>query len=401
MGFGKLITRPAAAETQERAAGAGFQVIIDSTPVHSPMQLYRGGMSIPGAWRAVTLIADLLGRLPWDAYRERSGMPLEKLTPRPPLLEQPSPPDTRMTTVSSLAMDLIWHGNSIEVVASRNAAGYPTATVPVPAEWVGVRRVDQRNYWLPEGTVEYSIGAATYAPWQIIHTKGHCEPGGLRGFGVLEAHMHGTLELAAEQQRQAASLSRHGVPTGTLESENPDLTEPEAVELKAKWLAAQRDRTIAVLNSTTKFKPLAWNPDEMQLVEARRFTLHEVALVFGLPLSFLGAEVGSKTYRNGEVEGIDLLKYTLGGHLARLEQTRSLAFPRGTTVLANLDSILRADTLSRYQAHKIGLDAKFLTLDEVRELENRPPLPEPEPTPPAATAPAPAADDADPESEEP
>jgi hypothetical protein len=36
--------------------------------------------------------------------------------------------------------------------------------------------------------------------------------------------------------------------------------------------------------------------------------------------------------------------------------------------------MLRADTLTRYQAHKIALDAGFLTVDEVRHIENLPTL---------------------------
>ena len=43
------------------------------------------------------------------------------------------------------------------------------------------------------------------------------------------------------------------------------------------------------------------------------------------------------------------------------------------------DALLRPDTLTRYQAHKIALDAGFLTIDEVRQLEHREPLGEDEP----------------------
>jgi len=64
-------------------------------------------------------------------------------------------------------------------------------------------------------------------------------------------------------------------------------------------------------------------------------------------------------------------------------------FPRGTFVKANLDALLRSDTTTRYAAYGVGLDKGFLTLDEVRELENRPPLPGIEPAdelPPEAAA---------------
>jgi HK97 family phage portal protein len=394
MGLGRILTRQARTPVETRNAGANFEVIIDGNPVNSPLQLYRGGMQIPGAWRAALLISDLLGAVPWGAYRQRAGNPIEQLDPIPPLLEQPSPPDTRVTTFSSFALDLVWNGNAVGIVAARNSDGWPTATLPVPAEQVGVRRVTPNMYSpLPVGAIEYKVGGQSFGSDEVIHIKGPCPPGGLRGFGVLEAHMNGagTLDLAAEQSRQARNIAQSGVPTGKLKVSNPDATEADLKAAKDKWVQNQRDRTVAVLNAVTDFEPLAWNPEEMQLVEARKFSLHEIALVFGLPLSFLGADQSSRTYSNIEQEAINLLKFTLGGHLARFEQTLSLAFPRDTWVKANLDSVLRADTLSRYQAHQIGLTAGFLTLDEVRELEDRPPMPEPPPEP----------DDTDNEQEEP
>lgn len=383
MGLGKLLA-PRTDGEQTRAAGSVFQTVIDGTPIDYPASIYRGGMSIPGGWRAANLIADLLGGVPWFAYRRRSGRPVELLDPTPLLLEQPAPPDVRMTTFSSWGLDLVWHGNAVGIIAARNAQGTPTAVYPVPADQVGVRRVTDAKFSpLPVGEIEYSVGRLRgLSPYDVIHIKGPCAPGGLRGMGVLEAHLEGTLNLAHEQAKQAASISHHGVPTGILKSQNPDLTAPEAADLKAGWLASQQNRTIAVLNATTDFSPLSWNPEELQLVEARKFTLHELALIFGLPLSFLGVEQSSRTYTNVEQEAINLIKFTLGGHLARFEQTLSLAFPRGTVVKADLDSILRADTLTRYQAHQIGLSSGFLTTDEVREIEDRPPLPEqPDPAP--------------------
>jgi HK97 family phage portal protein len=380
VGLGRLLTRQQeSAAEQHRAAGATFETILMDAAAAGGgqvMQPYRGGMRVPGAWRCAVVLSDLLGMVPWNAYREYGGNPVEQIKPRPWLLEQPNPPDTRMTSFSSWALDLIWEGNAIGIVAARNATGYPTAAYAVPAAAVGVRRItDQSWSTLPIGTIEYSVGQKTFPSSDIIHIKGPCEPGALRGIGVLEAHM-ATLNLAKEQSRQAGALAVHGVPTGVIESANPDLTSDEAKDIKAKWLQSQRDRTIAVLNATTTFKPLSWNPEELQLVEARKFSLHELALIFGVPLSLLGVESGSRTYSNIEQEGINLLKFSLGGHLARFEQTLSQHMARGTWAQANLDAILRADTLTRYQAHKIGLGGKpFLTVEEVRAIEDRGPMP--------------------------
>lgn len=392
-GLGQFFTHPRpepAGERHSRAAGAGFQVIIDNTPVNFPASVYRGGMAIPGAFRAAVLISDLMGSLTWCAYRERPRQAAEKIEPTPILLEQPAPPDTRMTTFSSWALDLVWHGNAIGLVAARGPGGWPTAALPIPAEYVGVRRVGwEAASQLPIGSIEYKIGTRSYGSDEVIHIKGPCPPGEIRGLGVLEAHME-TLELAHEQQRQASSISHHGVPTGVLKDENPDVTEDELKEMKRGWMQNQRERTVAAIGPTTSFQPLSWNPEELQLVEARKFTLHELALIFGLDPSWLGAAQSSRVYANIEQEGINLLKYSsLRGHITRFEETLSLAFPRRTKVKATTDSILRMDTLARYQAYQIGLGSKFLTVDEVRQAEDRQPMTEPEqpPEPPAPPEP--------------
>lgn len=384
MGLGRLLTREAQPAAEQARAFTEF-AIIDGVAVDGSGgsgSRYQGGMSIPGAWRCATVISDLLGSVPWYAYRERGGLPVEQLYPTPLVLQKPNPQETGMSTRSSWGLDLVWHGNAVGIIAARNAEGWPTAILPVPASMVGVRRVlpGGMSSVLPVGAIEYSVGGYTFDEHEMFHVKGPCQPGDVRGIGVLEAHMN-TLDLATEQARQARSISQHGVPTGVLRSDNVDLTKPEATELKAGWLAAQRDRTIAVLNASTHFEPLAWNPEELQLVEARKFSLHELALLFGLPLSLLGVEASNRTYRNDETESINILKWGLSGHVARFEQTFTEHLPNGTWAKANLKAVLRADTLTRYQAHAVALTNRFMTLDEVRAEEDRAPLSEP-PVPP-------------------
>jgi HK97 family phage portal protein len=377
MGLGKLMTRSTQYTVTDTVTNAvSVYTVVDSiNPNFTSIGNYQQGLTIPGAWRASLLLSDLLGQVPWNAYRQPIGQPEQVIDPRPPLLEQPNPPDTRMTTFSSWALDLIWHGNAIGVVAARSPLGWPTAVYPVPATNVAVRRVTPYiNSPLPVGALEYSIGEMRLGSQDVIHIKGPCPPGWVRGMGVLETQLNG-LNLAQDLGRQARSISNHGVPTGVLESANPDLTEEEAIGLKSGWLAAQSSRTIAVLNASTKFTPLAWNPEQLQLVEARKFSLNELELIFGLPVGWLGGMSSSRQYSNIEQDAINLLRFSLGGHLARFEQTLSLAFPRGTVTRANLDSLLRSDTLSRYQAHALALANDFLSVDEVREIEHRPPLP--------------------------
>ena len=67
--------------------------------------------------------------------------------------------------------------------------------------------------------------------------------------------------------------------------------------------------------------------------------------------------------------------------------------PRGQYCKFNTGAFMRSDTLTRYQAHKVGIDTGFLTPNEARALEELPPLPggdELRPLTSGATAPAPA-----------
>ncbi len=366
-----------------------FKFIGDLAPDYATAQ-YQG-MRIPGAWRASLLLSGLLGSMPWNAFRAPVGDdPAPRLvTPTPPLLAQPAPPDVRFSTFRSLALDYLWDGNGIAVIAARDRGGFPNAIVPVPADSVGVRRVDQRNYYLPIGEIEYMIGDMSFTSQEVIHIKGPHRPGELRGMGILEAHMttlNGALSLDAEAH------SVKGVPTGVLKSENPDLKPKEARELKSKWLESQRTRTVAVLNATTSFEPLSWNPEQAQLIEARKFTLTELELIFGLPVGWLGGQTSSRTYSNIEQDAINLVKFTMQDHYTIFKETLSQCFPRGMFVEPDLDALLASDTITRYQAYASATGNKpWMLPSEVRAkermaaiegIDETAPAPEPAAAPP-------------------
>jgi HK97 family phage portal protein len=354
---------------------------------------YGGAMAIPGAWRASILLSDLLGRIPWHRYRMGGSGTPERL-PGSPLLEQPCPPQTRMTSFAAWGLDLLFHGNAIGLVSARDRQGYPTAISPVSAKSVYVRRAERDDRTgAPPGTVVYQIGNKWYRSDDVFHVMGPSEPGQLRGMGVLECHLRGTLALAGTLAEQARSVSDAAVPSLVMQSLNPDLDATEAAALKLAVQTSQRTRSPLVVGPSVEVTPIAWNPSETQLIEARKLSLVEIANLFGLDADRLNAAQTSRTYQNVEQAGITFLRDSAGGWIARFEQTLSLAFPRGTWVEANLDNELRADTKTRYEAHAIAITSGILTRDEVRAIENRPPLTPAQreelmPAPPAASSPA-------------
>jgi HK97 family phage portal protein len=107
-----------------------------------------------------------------------------------------------------------------------------------------------------------------------------------------------------------------------------------------------------------------------------KFNVQQITRIFGVPPEMIGANSGtSMTYANVESRDISLLKYALQPWLGRLERAMNTLVSRNQYVKFNASALLRTDTLTRYQAHEIGLRAGFLTIEEVRELEDREPLP--------------------------
>lgn len=387
MGLGKVVTRNDTGPTEVRAIdsfggiGPGFSIadrLLRAETGGEPweisgqssIQVYRGIMSIPGVWRAVNLLADLLGGVPWDAYTKHGRDQYELVDPCPQLLEQPAPPDTAVTTRSSMALDLVVQGNTVAKIVGRDGKGHPSEIAPVPAAWSGVRRDPET------GRAIYNLNGEQLDQDDVIHVKGLTVPGQLWGMGVLEAHFGATFRLARELNRQAADIGLNSVPTGVFQSGNPDMTKSDAAETKLGWQRSMRERSIAVIGPNDKFTPLSWNPEQTQLIQARQFSLTEIALIFGLPASLLNSSGGnSMTYSNTESDALEVLKFSLHGPLTRFEQAFTQAFPHGTVVRADLDSFLRADTLTRYQAYETGIQSGWLLRSEVRDEEKLKPIP--------------------------
>lgn len=390
MGLGRLMTRaapapearPAAPSGDYRAAGETIETIMldfRSRYGFTPWQAstYRGFLSIPGAWRASVMLSDLFAQMPFRSYRTDADGGQVPTVKNAPILDAPAAGFEDPTVVyAAWGMDYLWDGNMVGIYTGF-AGGFPTAILPVPVSSVGIR-VDPDPGPLGEltGRRQYDVNGVIFDQAQIFHVKGPCAPGALRGLGVLETQLD-ALGLARDLEAQANAISLHGVPTGVLTTSNPEAKQADLLAAKAAWLVSQRTRTIAALGPSIEFKPLSWNPEELQLVEARKFELTQLELMFGLPVGWLGGSTPSKTYSNVEQDAVNLIKFSaLAGMVTRTESvfTRK-ALPRGQAAKADRGAVLASDTMTRYKAHQLATGNKaWKTINEVRKIENLEPI---------------------------
>ena len=127
-----------------------------------------------------------------------------------------------------------------------------------------------------------------------------------------------------------------------------------------------------------RYERISVAPDEAQFLDQQRFTVEQIARIYGVaPEMIGGATSGSSvTYANREQRAADFLTFGLMPYLIALEDGLSSLVPGPNRVKFNLDGVLRSDLKTRYEAHAVAITSGFLTVDEVRQIEDRPPLPE-------------------------
>lgn len=129
----------------------------------------------------------------------------------------------------------------------------------------------------------------------------------------------------------------------------------------------------AVLGNGLDFKGLTMTSVDAQLIEQLKWSVEDVARVFRVPPFMIGDQ-GSTTYRNSEQLTRTYLNGCLSYHLSAIvsEFNSMFEFASTMTMEFDLDFLLRTEIDVRYAAYTNGLQAGWLSRNEVRRKEGLP-----------------------------
>ena len=326
-------------------------------------------LRLAAVWACVRLLADTVSTMPVHVFREgtRQGVT------RPRFLVKPAADTPFHEWVGQVMWSVLLRGAAYGTIADRAGPGLR----PVQIELVHPDRVAVTLK--PDGiTVERRLDGRLVDRDDLWTFAGYRFPGKAAPLSPI-AYARETIGVGLASQRYGAGFFDAGGPTGVLSSEQ-SLTRDQAEVTKLLWQSRfehGNDRGVAVLGYGAKFQPISVNPDEAQFLETQQLTWQQVAGIYGVPPESIAASVqgSSITYSNVEQRPLDLLKFGVGPWLVRLETALTELLPADQTVRFDPAGLLRADLKTRYEAYRVALEAGFLTVDEVRELEDRPPLP--------------------------
>lgn len=320
-------------------------------------------LGLVGVYRAVNIISTGVSQLTLGVWRNGEELPLKStdLVARPDLdmslgafLEQ--------TTVSmALCGEAFW-------LLKRQSKNGPVGSISV----LDPRSVIKERL---NGRLVYRYGDKTYEAWQIQHLMLMRAPGYDRGIGPIQAAQN-ELRGALDLRNYSDNWFRDGsVPNGILKTDQP-ITGEQADAMKERFKYGQATRDVAVLGSGVSYQPVYLAPKDAQFLESRLFSLNEIARMFGVPAAYMltGVDGNSMTYQNMQQTDVAFLKYTLAKYIKEIEAALSDLLPRGQEARFKTDELLRTDTKTRFEAHKLAIESGFMTVDEVRAVEGRLPL---------------------------
>ena len=315
-------------------------------------------------------------------YRTRGGArtvasdhPLYRI-----LHDSPNADQTALDFWEFVCASLELHGNAYaEVVRARNGRIIALG-VPITPELVTVRRLDT-------GALEYEWvdqGRRIIAGQdRVLHIRGF---GGnpLGGLSTLSAGRQ-SFGLAQAIERASGDTFRNGVrPSGLLKTADTltiDQRKQAEELLQEKFAGAINAGRPMLLDRGMDWVQLSISPEDAQMLQSRAFSVEEVCRFFGVPPFMVGHTEKTTSWGTGlEQQTLGFQKFTLRRRLKRIEQALEKQLLSvadrlaGITIEFNLEGLLRADSAARASFYQLMLTNGVMTINEVRSLENLPPV---------------------------
>jgi len=117
------------------------------------------------------------------------------------------------------------------------------------------------------------------------------------------------------------------------------------------------------------------------MLETRAFSVEEICRFFGVPPVMIGHTSKTTSWPTGvEQQVLMFQKFTLRRRIKRIEQAVMMQLlsaedrARGVSVQFNLEGLLRGDSAARASFYQTMTQIGGMTINEVRRLENLPPV---------------------------
>jgi HK97 family phage portal protein len=314
-------------------------------------------LEVAAVFAAVSLLADSVASLPIKSVRHVG----DRVESRPlPRWLSGSSTVTQYELIHMIVSSLALHGNAY-VYIDRQEGTLPLSLTPLHPNNVQVNVINRQRY--------YTVNGGTIPQDSMLHLRWWTPPQAATGMSPIEMQKT-TIGLALSMERHLAQFYGEGATPSSVLEVDGDLTADQAKALQATWETQnRRRRRPAVLTNGMKWRAITADAASMEMNASRELQIAQVARIFRVPAYMIGARGESNTYTNNEAAGQHFVTYTLLPWLRRIESALSTLMPAPQELMFDTAGFLRADQISRYRAHGVGIQYGFLTPNEARAVE--------------------------------
>jgi len=330
-------------------------------------------LGIPAVYACIRVLTEAIAALPLITYQRFDNGDKERardFSLYSILHDEPNPLMTSFELRELLVGHLCLRGNAFCYI--EREGGEVVALWPLHPDRVKVRITGRELFYEHQTDSDERI----YPQEDILHIRGMSSDG-IVGFSPLTL-LRDAFGFSKAVQEYASSYFRNDASPGGILSTPNSLSAQAHANLKSAWAAGHQGKgkhhRVAILDSDLKWQSIGISPQDSQLIESQKFSVVEIARVYRVPLNLV-MDYERSTYSNVTEQNRSFLTHTLQPWLTRIEQAMAKSLlteaEKEKFFIEHLtQGYLRADTKTRFEAYKIGIEAGFLTIDEVRQLEN-------------------------------
>lgn len=353
----------------------GLQTGLPSTISTDTSVTFDSAMQISAVWAAVRIISETIGSLPFAIY-EVDSEGNKRVTDNDVSRVLTRAPNVYQTSVE------FWETMALNLAISGNAYAVKLRSGSRLVGLLPLSSSQTKTELLPDGKVIHSFtqggNVKVYNSDNVLHIK-------LFGNGVIGlsplSYAARSINIAQNADSRVNNIyANGGKPSGVLTIDKT-LTAEQRTQIKNNFrgLEAGNEDRLFVLEAGMEYQQVSMTPQDIQLLDSRRFQIEDIGRFFGVPSVLLNQTFGQSTLGSNVYEIIAAFyKLGLRPYLEKIEASviRWLFPPSAYgkyEARFDFDALLRADTLTRMQANREAIYSAQLTPNEARALEGRPP----------------------------
>jgi HK97 family phage portal protein len=337
------------------------------------------------AMACATLCARAIAMLPAHVMAPRSADAAdgnERLADHPVAALLSTSPNADMTGFrfrEALLMAAQFHGNAYAEI-ERDTAGRPVALWPIHPARVEPDRTDdgEKVFKVHNG---HAAPPAVLAEADMFHL---CGPSldGQTGLSVI-AYARQSLGLSIAQERFAASwLANAGAPSGLIKlgrNMSDTAVNRARAEIEARYKGPRQAGKMVIGDADWDWKQIGMSMMDSEFMSQRRFSIEEICRFFNTPPQLIG-DTAKQTFANYSEAVLHYHATGLLPWIVRFEQEanrklfRRVPGRRQPFLKLNASAIVRADIEKRTKAYALGRQWGWLSVNDVRRLEDMEPL---------------------------